>query len=72
MATLTIKDQVKNAVQSMNGGTDYTVSDVWVNVLAYSSDISQQQIKRALRDIPFVKRVAAGTYRIKGRKVPQN
>jgi hypothetical protein len=32
--------------------------------------LSRDQIKRALRDIPYVRRLADGRYVVKGRKVP--
>lgn len=65
---LTIKGLVIEALTRMSNGRDITVLDI-AEHLHQNADITHLQIKRALRDIKFVKRSALGYYRICGRSV---
>lgn len=64
---VSIKAMVRTALTALSNGRDITAMDVvsWL----HSSGISEAQVKRALRSIPYVARVAAGYYRIRGRSV---
>lgn len=45
-----------------------TVNDSAMSIII-ANDITDEQFKRALRDIPYVQR-RNGTYRVRGRRVP--
>lgn len=73
---MTIRETIKRALTHARGNKPTDLSTLVLqlpteyfqdadNILQYSSD----QLRRALRDIPYVKRVN-GRYVVKGRRVP--
>lgn len=66
---MTIKETVKQALIAVAGNHPI---NFWANELLVECDgklVTMDQIKRALRDLPHVRRVN-GHYIVKGRKVP--
>lgn len=70
---MSIKETVKQALTAMPGNKPFAACDlVLTNTTTNASallDYTPEQIKRALRDIPYVRKVN-GRYIVKGRKVP--
>lgn len=70
---MTIRETVKRALTHMPGNKLFAICDfvLWSDAPNASAllDYTPDQIKRALRDITYVKRVH-GRYIIKGRRVP--
>jgi copper chaperone CopZ len=71
MTIKSIVTDVTRSLKNVNGGVDIDMIREEVN--AIDSSISVAQIKRALRDVPYVKVIDQknGIYRIKGRATPK-
>jgi hypothetical protein len=70
---MTIKETVKQALTQVPGNQPIHIDDLWMIVTAPQGEaglILNRQIKRALRDIPYVRKLADGRYVVKGRRVP--
>jgi hypothetical protein len=65
---MTIKETVKQALAQVPGNKPF--SHVALGADPTIAAFEPTQIKRALRDIPYVRRLADGRYVVKGRKVP--
>lgn len=64
---MTIKETVKQALIAVRGNREFSIFHLAVN--PEIAEFEPSQIKRALRDLPHVKRVN-GHYIVKGRRVP--
>lgn len=70
---MTIRETVKRALTQVPGNKPIHIDDLWMIVTAPQGEaglILNHQIKRALRDIPYVRKLADGRYVVKGRRVP--
>lgn len=66
---MSIKETVKQALTDCRGNNSGDIADMMF-ALAYDRDpITPEQVKRAFRDLPHVRRVN-GRYVVKGRRVP--
>ena len=66
METKTNKEHVQNALTHIAGNTDFTANDV---AQYLKETLTKEQIRRALRSIPYVRSTTSGVYRLSGRKV---
>lgn len=70
---MTIKETVKQALTQVAGNKPIAIDELWMIVTEPQGEaglIMNHQIKRALRDITYVRKLADGRYVVKGRKVP--
>lgn len=71
---MTIKETVKRALTAVQGNKPFTANEMVLTIprelLGDLLDYTPVQINRALRDIPYVKRLPLGRYMVKGRRVP--
>jgi hypothetical protein len=71
---VTIKETVKQALTTLPGNKPFAVCDLVLSsatpVASALLDFKPEQIRRALRDIPYVRKLADGRYVVKGRRVP--
>ena len=67
---MSIRNTVKQALKGMPGGRTWHIDELIVPSLNPGEfEMSTEQKRRALRDLPYVKRVD-GRYIVKGRRVP--
>lgn len=66
---MSIKQTVKQALTQIPGNQPFGISSSWFG-LDNPNPPTPTQIRRALRDIPYVRKLADGRYVVKGRKVP--
>ncbi len=68
----TIKETVKQALTKLPNRVTLSMIAIEINQqpIEYPGSMQYDQIKRALRDIKYVRRLADGRYVVKGRKVP--
>ena len=77
---MTIKDTVKLALSGVRGNAWVSGAEIVLSApkqtvngsemsMIIANDITDEQFKRALRDISYVQR-RNGTYRVRGRRVP--
>lgn len=78
---MTIRETVKQALTGTPGNKPVTLGAIVLSAptvcindhdisILIAGDVTQTQLKRALRDIPYVRRLADGRYIVKGRRVP--
>lgn len=66
---MTIKETVRQVLPFIAGNKPINLFSIFFLVSTQENPISESQIKRALRDLPHVRKVN-GRYIVKGRRVP--
>ena len=71
---MNIREIVKQSLVNIRGNYPFRCATLAEYIDASTSEdtpyIQLEQIKRALRDIPYVRKLADGRYVVKGRRVP--